>query len=215
MEISCCCSYHSGLIFGPWTVWNSSSAHIEWKSFHILGLFSAIQKEFSKFIYAGHLHEEMFWIRGIKWRFPPKWRIIVIIIVIYILVIFSFPVFCVVRHFRLSLLNNFYCDNLHNIVIHILNSLKSENLKKAGMASRNIVSRTFEAIQSNFRYVLRCILSGAMNLYLFRVILGELESFRNYEGFSIIFPKILDAIGGITYESENFADSSLYHIFES
>ena len=54
-----------------------------------------------------------------------------------------------------------------------------------------------------------------MNLYLFRVILGELESFRNYEGFSIIFPKILDAIGGITYESENFADSSLYHIFES
>ena len=141
MEISCCCSYHSGLIFGPWTVWNSSSAHIEWKSFHILGLFSAIQKEFSKFIYAGHLHEEMFWIRGIKWRFPPKWRIIVIIIVIYILVIFSFPVFCVVRHFRLSLLNNFYCDNLHNIVIHILNSLKSENLKKAGMASRNVVSR--------------------------------------------------------------------------
>ena len=83
------------------------------------------------------------------------------------------------------------------------------------MASRNIVSRTFEAIQSNFRYVLRCILSGAMNLYLFRVILGELESFRNYEGFSIIFPKILDAIGGITYESENFADFSLYHIFES
>ena len=49
--------------------------------------------------------------------------------------------FCVVRHFRLSLLNNFYCDNLHNIVIHILNSLKSENLKKAGMASPNIVSQ--------------------------------------------------------------------------
>ena len=26
------------------------------------------------------------------------------------------------------------------------------------------------------------------------VILGELESFRNYKGFSIIFPKILAAI---------------------
>ena len=26
------------------------------------------------------------------------------------------------------------------------------------------------------------------------VILGELESFRNYKGFSIIIPKILDAI---------------------
>ena len=30
------------------------------------------------------------------------------------------------------------------------------------------------------------------------VILGELESFRNYKGFSIIFPKILDAIKRIT-----------------
>ena len=45
----------------------------------------------------------------------------IIIIVIHILHIFSFPVFCVVRHFRLSLLNNFYCDILHlyNIVIPI------------------------------------------------------------------------------------------------
>ena len=30
------------------------------------------------------------------------------------------------------------------------------------------------------------------------VILGELESFRNYKGFSIIFPKILDAIQRFT-----------------
>ena len=30
------------------------------------------------------------------------------------------------------------------------------------------------------------------------VILGELESFRNYKGFSVIFPKILDAIWRIT-----------------
>ena len=78
---------------------------------------------------------------GTKWRFPPKWRIIVIIIVINILVIFSFPVFLCCTSFPPLLLNNFYCDNLHNIVIHILNSLKSENLKKAGMASRNIVSQ--------------------------------------------------------------------------
>ena len=28
-----------------------------------VGFFSAIQKEFNKFIYAGHLHEEMFWIK--------------------------------------------------------------------------------------------------------------------------------------------------------
>ena len=30
------------------------------------------------------------------------------------------------------------------------------------------------------------------------VILGELESFRNYKGLSIIFPKILDEIWRIT-----------------
>ena len=30
------------------------------------------------------------------------------------------------------------------------------------------------------------------------VVLGELESFRNYKGFSIIFPQILDAIQRIT-----------------
>ena len=47
------------------------------------------------------------------------------------------------------------------------------------------------------------------------VILGELESFRNYKGFSIILLKILDAIIITYYESENFSDSSLHHIFES
>ena len=47
------------------------------------------------------------------------------------------------------------------------------------------------------------------------VILGELESFRNYKGFSIILLKILDAIIITYYESENFSDSSLHHILES
>ena len=30
------------------------------------------------------------------------------------------------------------------------------------------------------------------------IILGQLESFRNYKGLSIIFPKILDAIRRVT-----------------
>ena len=47
------------------------------------------------------------------------------------------------------------------------------------------------------------------------VILEELESFRNYKGFSIILQKILDAIIITYYESETFSDSSLHHIFES
>ena len=41
------------------------------------------------------------------------------------------------------------------------------------------------------------------------VVLGQLESLRNYQGFDIIFPKILDP------ENENFSDSSLHRIFES
>ena len=46
------------------------------------------------------------------------------------------------------------------------------------------------------------------------VILRELESFRNYKGFSIIFPKFLEQF--ITYyESEICFDFSLDHIFES
>ena len=65
----------------------------------------------------------------------------IIIIVIHILILFYFPVFCVVRHFRLSLLNNFYCDILHlyDIVIPVINSVTSVNLKKTGMASQNIL----------------------------------------------------------------------------
>ena len=42
------------------------------------------------------------------------------------------------------------------------------------------------------------------------VIRGELEAFRNYKGFSVIFPKILDVL-----ERENFSYSSRHHIFES
>ena len=46
------------------------------------------------------------------------------------------------------------------------------------------------------------------------VSLGDFESFRNYNAFSIIFTKILDAIVSF-YERENFSDCYLNHIFES
>ena len=54
--------------------------------------------------------------------------------VIHILIVFSFPVSCVVRHFRLSFLNNFCCDILHCIytilVIPVTSSVTSVNLNK-------------------------------------------------------------------------------------
>ena len=73
-------------------------------------------------------------------RVPPGISQSWLIIVIYILISFSF-LFWVVRHFRLSLLNNFYCEifPLYNIVIRIINSVTSVNLKTAGMAGQNIV----------------------------------------------------------------------------
>ena len=48
------------------------------------------------------------------------------------------------------------------------------------------------------------------------VILGQLESVRNYKGFSIIFPKILDAIKRITKKKFFLIplSSTLHHIFE-
>ena len=58
-------------------------------------------------------------------------------------------------------------------------------------------------------------------IYICSVILGELESFRNYKGFSFILPKILDVIQRTTkvrilpilhhiFESENFTFPFFY-----
>ena len=49
--------------------------------------------------------------------------------------------------------------------------------------------------------------------FICSVILGELRSFRNYKGFSIIFFETFRC--NLTfYESENLSDPSLYHILE-
>ena len=50
-------------------------------------------------------------------------------------------------------------------------------------------------------------------IYTCSVILGKLEAFRNYKGFSIIFLEIIYNFK--FYESENFSHSPLYRIFES
>ena len=43
--------------------------------------------------------------------------------------------------------------------------------------------------------IYKCILSGAIyKICACSFILGEYEPFMDYKGFSIIFPKILDAI---------------------
>ena len=44
-------------------------------------------------------------------------------------------------------------------------------------------------------------------IFVSSIILGELKSFRNYKGFSIIFPKNFRC--NVNYKSENFSDYSL------
>ena len=51
-------------------------------------------------------------------------------------------------------------------------------------------------------------------IYICSVILGELEAFRNFNGFSVIFPKSLDATERFT-KVRVFSYSSLPHILES
>ena len=78
------------------------------------------------------------------------------------------------------------------------------------------IENTFKAIQSTFRS-LEMHSKRRYKICICSVILGELESFRNYKGLSIIFPKILDEILRKMkyYERETFSNSSLHHIFES
>ena len=52
------------------------------------------------------------------------------------------------------------------------------------------------------------------NICICSVILGQLEPFRNYKGFSTIFPKNVRCNLSFT-GSENFSDSPLNDIFES
>ena len=74
------------------------------------------------------------------------------------------------------------------------------------------IENTFKAIQSTFRSP-EMHFKRRYKICICSVILGELESFRNCKGLSIIFPKILDEILCIT--KVRFSYSSCHHIFES
>ena len=68
--------------------------------------------------------------------------------------------------------------------------------------SKYIVS-TIQATQITFRCS-EMHSKRRFNICFCSVILGELQSFRNYKGFSIIFPKNLDAISSITKLRHSF-----------
>ena len=57
--------------------------------------------------------------------------------------------------------------------------------------------KSFQAIQSTFRS-LETHSKRRCKICICSVILGKLEAFRNYKGFSVIFPKILDAVERFT-----------------
>ena len=55
------------------------------------------------------------------------------------------------------------------------------------------IEKSFYAIQSTFRS-LEMYSRQRYKICICSVILGELEAFRNYKDFSVIFSKILDAV---------------------
>ena len=57
----------------------------------------------------------------------------------------------------------------------------------------NTLKTFFQAIQSSFRF-LEIHSKRRYKLCIRSIILGHFESFRNFKGFSIIFPKVLDAV---------------------
>ena len=65
------------------------------------------------------------------------------------------------------------------------------------------IENAFSAIQSTFSS-LEMHSKQRYKICISSVVLGQLESFRNYKGLRIIFPKILDAI--LTFTKENFTD---------
>ena len=74
----------------------------------------------------------------------------------------------------------------------ILSIIYLSGATKDGFLSR-FIENTFEAIQSILRY-LEMHSKRREKICICSVTLGELVSFRNYKGLSIIFPKILDEI---------------------
>ena len=65
------------------------------------------------------------------------------------------------------------------------------------------IDNTFSAIQSTFR-CLEMYSKRHYKICICSVVLGVLESSRNYKGLSITFPKILDAIWRIMTKARNF-----------
>ena len=59
------------------------------------------------------------------------------------------------------------------------------------------IENTFLAIQTTFRS-LEMYSKRSCKVRICSVILGDLESVRNFKGFNIIFPKILDTVKRIT-----------------
>ena len=59
--------------------------------------------------------------------------------------------------------------------------------------SPKYIENTFYSIQSTFRYI-EMHSKRRYKICICSIILGERESFRNYQCFSIIFPQILDEI---------------------
>ena len=76
------------------------------------------------------------------------------------------------------------------------------------------IENTFSAIQSTFRS-LEMHSKRSFKICMCSVILGELESFRNYKGFCIFLVPEKFRCNLTFYETKNFSDSCLHYVFKS
>ena len=72
-------------------------------------------------------------------------------------------------------------------------SIKTENRSNQRRVPPKFIKNTIEAIQRTFRS-LEMHSKRRYKICICSFVLGQLESFRNYKGLSIIFPKMLDKI---------------------
>ena len=99
--------------------------------------------------------------------------------------------------------NNFH---INHSFVHLSGGTQQRFPPKCIENTFSLIHSTFKSLEmhSKWRYK-SCICS---------VVLGQLESFRNYLGPQYYFPENFRCNFRF-YESENFSDSSLHRIFES
>ena len=121
----------------------------------------------------------------------------------------------------LSLKNGIPFHIRNNLTFHFLININKSVAPGKGIRGiqprfpPKFIENTFQAIQSIFLDLQKCILSGAIKFVSVRSSQGNLSLFEIQGLQDFLLPEILDAIQCIMIKKKkNIVDSSLHHIFE-